>query len=143
MDGKYSKDYQGKGKTHKHTTLIVQGKALRMEIDTGASVSIVSEATWKSSYVELRSGTFETHRRSRHTGESVPVRGKLRVTVDTPDGRQLSLPLVVGSGSGPSLLGRDCMASANTDRFGKDSPHGNWVRSGGCVRFAQLLYRCG
>ena len=39
--------HKGKEKPMK-TTLTVQGQPLEMEIDTGASVSIVSKTTWKS-----------------------------------------------------------------------------------------------
>ena len=42
-----------------------------------------------------------------YTGEPVSVCQKLRVWVDTPDGHQLFLPLVVVAGSGQSILGRD------------------------------------
>ena len=42
-----------------------------------------------------------------YTGELVPDCEKLKVWVDTPNGRRLSLPLVVVAGSGLSLLGRD------------------------------------
>ena len=90
------------------TTLTVQGQPLEMEIDTGASVSIVSKTTWKSVWKKGEAPLKVTKKTLKtYTGEPVPVCGKLEVWVDTPDGRRLSLPLVVVAGSGPSLLGRD------------------------------------
>ena len=50
-----------------------------------------------------------------YTGEQVPACGKLKVWVDTPDGRRLSLALVVGAGSGPSLLKRDWIRQVQFD----------------------------
>ena len=50
-----------------------------------------------------------------YTGDPVPVCGELEVWVDTPDGRRLSLPLVVVAGSGPSLLGRDWIREVQID----------------------------
>ena len=35
------------------------------------------------------------------------LKGEIHVKVDTPDGQQLQLPLVVVKGKGASLLGRD------------------------------------
>ena len=50
-----------------------------------------------------------------YTGEPVPVCGKLKVWVDTPDGCRLSLPLVVVAGSGLSLLGKDWIRQVQID----------------------------
>ena len=50
-----------------------------------------------------------------YTGEPVPVCGKLEVWIDTPDGRRLSLPLVVVAGSGSSILGRDWIRQVQID----------------------------
>ena len=75
------------------TTLIVQGQPLEMEIDTRASVSIVSKTTWKSVWkkgeapLKVTKKTMKTYTGEPYTGEPVPVCGKSEVWVDTPDGR--------------------------------------------------------
>ena len=98
------------------TTLTEQGQPLEMEIDTGASVSIVSKTTWKSVWKKGEAPLKDTKKTLKtYTGEPVPVRGKLKVWADTPDGRRLSLPLVVVAGSGPSLLGRDWIRQVQID----------------------------
>ena len=86
--------------------MTVQGQPLEMEIDTRASVSIVSKKAWTSVWKKGEAPLKDAKMLKTYTGEPVPVCGKLKVWVDTPDGRQLSLPLVVVAGSGPSL-GRD------------------------------------
>ena len=47
ISGNINALHKGKEKSMK-TTLTVHGQPLKMEIDTGASVSIVSKTTWKS-----------------------------------------------------------------------------------------------
>ena len=69
------------------TTLTVQGQPLEMEIDMGASVSIVSKTTWKSVWKKGEAPLKVTKTMKTYTGEPVPVCGKSEVWVDTPDGR--------------------------------------------------------
>ena len=76
-------------------------------VDTGASVSIISEETYnrlwspedapplQESSVKLRT----------YSGEQIGVKGSTIVTVKYKDQTE-QLPLVVANGSGPSLLGR-------------------------------------
>ena len=79
-----------------------------MEIDTRASVSIVSKTTWKSVWNKGEAPLKDTKKTLKtDTGEQVPVHEKLKVWVDTPNGHRLSLPLVVVVGSGLSVLGRN------------------------------------
>ncbi len=80
-----------------------------MEVDTGATVSIITEhtlkaitpdATLKSSRVVLKT----------YTGEQMPVLGELQVKVQYGQQSQ-SLPLVVVASNGPSLFGRNWLES--------------------------------
>jgi hypothetical protein len=48
---------------------------LKFEVDTGAAVTVISEATWKSHTSLLRS---EMLLKTYYTGEVVPVVGELR-----------------------------------------------------------------
>ena len=86
----------------------IDNASLEMEVDTGASVSIISEETYnrlwspedapplQKSSVKLRT----------YSGEQIGVKGSTIVTVKYKDQTE-QLPLVVANGSGPSLLGRD------------------------------------
>ena len=86
----------------------IDNASLEMEIDTGASVSIISEETYnrlwspedapplQESSVKLRT----------YSGEQIGVKGSTTVTVRYKNQTE-QLPLVVANGSGPSLLGRD------------------------------------
>ena len=86
----------------------IDNASLEMEVDTGASVSIISEETYnrlwspedapplQESSVKLRT----------YSGEQIGVKGSTIVTVKYKDQTE-QLPLVVANGSGPSLLGRD------------------------------------
>ena len=94
----------------------VNGKPVAMEIDTGASVTVVGEDTFKTiqegdSSVELQRTTV---RLRTYTGEAIPVQGSALVTVQH-NGRSLTLPLIVTTGEGTPLLGRDCLAALQLD----------------------------
>ena len=96
--------------------LTVQGQPLEMEIDTGASVSIVSKRTRKSVWKKRKAPLKDTKKTLKtYTGEPVPVCGKLTVWIDTLDERRLSLPLVVVASSGPRLLGGDWIRQVQID----------------------------
>lgn len=101
-----------------------KGTPTTMEIDMGASASIVSEETFKS----LQSGQSELKleqalvRLLTYTGESITVVGSTQVIVN---GQTCTLPLLVTEGNGPSLLGRDWLGTLRLDRqriFKVESP---------------------
>ena len=78
-----------------------------MEIDTGASVSIISENTYESVFTAkpqlCRNNEVELR---TYTGQKIPVVGSCTVTV-SHNNQTVQLPLLVVSGNGPNLLGRD------------------------------------
>lgn len=113
----YSMYHVGTGSNNPfHATIIVNGRPLTMEVDTGAAVSIVSETTFSS----LQDGTSSlqlqptTTRLRTYTGEPIHVKGSTVVKVDH-FGQSLELPLIVSAGSGPALLGRDWLAALRLD----------------------------
>ena len=84
-----------------------------MEIDTGASVSLISEQTWKNTSAEQLAPLKPTAvKLMTYTGDEVK---ELQVNVEAPDGQQLLLPLIVVRGNGPSLLGRDWLRQIRLD----------------------------
>ena len=95
------------------TTITVNGNPLTMEVDTGASVSIINRTTFD----RIRNGqsTLDLNksnvRLSTYTGEPIEVEGSTIVQVD----QSLSLPLIVTKGDGPTLLGRDWLLLLRLD----------------------------
>ena len=89
---------------------------LEMEIDTGASLSIMSEQTYHSlwqtqSRPDLQPTTVKLH---TYTKEPIKVLGIITVHVCYKE-QNKSMPLLVVAGHGPSLLGRDWLAQLKLD----------------------------
>ena len=85
----------------------LNGKPLSMELDTGATVSLISQNTFKRLFpgTELQQSSTKLH---SYSGESISVLGQLQVDVSYDD-QCVELPLLVVSGKGPNLFGRDWM----------------------------------
>ena len=85
-------------------TPLLDGSPVRMEIDTGSAVSLVSETVYKEKLLHIplkpSSLTLRTY-----TGEPVPTQGVIHVTVQV-NGQTAKLQLYVVKGNFPSLLGR-------------------------------------
>ena len=86
----------------------INEKTVSMEVDTGASVSIISEDTYNSVFAEskplLHKNTDVVLR--TYTGQKIPVVGCCTVAVKH-NNQTAQLPLLIVSGQGPNLLGRD------------------------------------
>ena len=79
-----------------------------MEVDTGASLSLISETTYKKLWEsdtlpELQQTTVKLR---TYTGEEMRVLGCINVRVQSKE-QEAQLPLLVVKGRGPSLLGRN------------------------------------
>jgi len=88
-------------------SVAIDEKPLTLELDTGASVSLVSEITWNKLFpdVELQPSRV---RLTTYTGESIRVLGQKMLNVKYGEGQQMHvLPLVVVEGNGPSFFGRN------------------------------------
>ena len=89
----------------------LEGKELHMEVDTGASLSLINETMFKALWdaddtpsiqqTEVKLWTY--------TGQKIHLLESITVTAET-SGQQARLPLLVGEGSGPSHLGRNWSA---------------------------------
>ena len=99
------------------TTVTINNKNVHMEVDTGASLTVVSETTlaeiWGPNQVPPLQPTTVQHR--TYTGSEIPVVGKVTVKVQHQD-QLLELPLIVVAGSDPSLLDRDWLAKICLNR---------------------------
>ena len=93
--------------------VIVNGKKLTMELDTGAAVSIISDQTRRSLFpdVQLRKSRLVL---KTYTDESMTVVGQLNVRV-TYGNQEEKLVLVVVGGNGPNLFGRNWLKYLKLD----------------------------
>ena len=101
------------GSQNKPLVVTVKAKNcdLEMEVDIGASLSIISEATYQSLWAAeirppLKSTDIKLH---TYTKESLQVLGSIEIEVMYKD-QSKCLPLLVVRGNGPSLLGRNWLA---------------------------------
>ena len=89
--------------------LNVNKKQLTMEIDTGASVSVISEKVFrerlKGSKTSLKETSVSLH---TYTGDEINILGQCDVHVKH-NNQYVKLPLIIVKGDGPSLLGRNWM----------------------------------
>ncbi|KAL5486601.1 hypothetical protein EMCRGX_G019103 [Ephydatia muelleri] len=97
-------------------TLQVNGVNLPMEIDTGAAVSILSEATYKSTWSASSRPpmAYSNIVLRTYSGHKLHVLGKVGVNVSF-QGKTAKLDLIVVSNEGPTLLGRDWLAALDMD----------------------------
>ena len=86
----------------------MNGSKIPIELDTGATLSVMSEETWKeacpTTTLRQSSGGLSTY-----SGEPLTVLGKAMVDVEY-EGQTEGLPLHIIKGSGPSLFGRNWLS---------------------------------
>ena len=94
----------------------VNDKDLQMEVDTGASASVISEEVygrlWNREDAPPLRPTMVTL--STYTGEKLALLGSISVDVQYQEQRR-TLSLLVVAGSGPMLLGRDWLLQIQLD----------------------------
>ena len=84
-------------------TVNLNGKQVPMEIDTGSAVTIIAESSFKEiSSDPLQESLVDL---CTYSGEKIQVKGEIMCNVEY-EGKHYVLPIVVTSGSGPTLLGR-------------------------------------
>ena len=94
-------------------TVAVEGQEFRMEVDTGAALSIVSEDTFKQLWPD-KSVQHSQIKLKTYTGEALEVVGSVEMKVRYK-AQEATLPLVVVKGNGPSLFGRDWLEHIRLD----------------------------
>ena len=84
----------------------LNNRDLEMELDTGASVSIISEATFNRLWPQEEAPAMHESqvKLKTYSGEQLTVKGMIEVEVQYAD-QQAQLQLVVAQGNGPSLFG--------------------------------------
>ena len=94
-------------------TIAIEDCPVVMEVDTGAALSIVSEATFKELWPD-KSPSSSNVRLCSYSGEAIPVVGSMDVNINYK-GQAAQLPLVVVKGEGPNLLGRNWLEQIRLD----------------------------
>ena len=94
-------------------TVSVEDKPLVMEVDTGAAVSIISEATRTKLFPHLKLRKSKVVLKT-YTDEPIQVKGQLNVHVNY-NGQTSPLKLVVVDGAGPNLFGRNWLKYIRLD----------------------------
>ena len=96
-------------------TVKLNGVDTEMEVDTGASVSIMSEENFRQ-FQKNASVTLQPSKAKlfTYTREAIGVLGSTEVTVEHNQ-QVATLPLIVTMGTGPCLLGRNWLATLRLD----------------------------
>ena len=92
--------------------LKINGKQVRMELDTGAAVSVMSISTKRELFLKLPMSKSTILLRT-YTGDRLKVHGQMNVDVCYGD-QTASLPLLVVEGNG-NLLGRNWLKYIRLD----------------------------
>lgn len=89
--------------------LKINGTEINLELDTGSSVSILSEQTWKSTFpgTPLHASNLKL---KTYSGEQLKVVGQATVEVQYEE-QSFHMPIQVVEGNGPSLFGRNWLKS--------------------------------
>ena len=111
-----------------HTTVLIDSRPLDMEVDTGATFSLINEITfnklWDSDTVPpLQPSGLPLPLRT-YTGEPIRVLGSVMVTVNNNQ-QEAELPLLVVRGDGPSLQ----LALGNPTRLEENSLNSHTTRT--------------
>ena len=96
-----------------YANVLVNGKDLVMEVDTGAAGSIISEMLFKQLFPKVKLDKSSIQLRT-YTGEKLPVLGQINVRAQYED-QTINLDLVVVAGNGPTLLGRNWLLQLQLD----------------------------
>ena len=81
---------------------------VRMEVDTGAAMSLMSEATFSGLWPGRVLQPSQVRLQS-YSKESIPVVGSRKVNINY-QGQMARLPLLIVAGTGPTLMGRDWLS---------------------------------
>ena len=83
----------------------IEGVTVSMQLDTGASLSLMAEITFREHWPQ-RSLSSSQVRLCSYFGETIPVLGVVNVNV-TYKGQSHQVPLIIVRGSGHTLMGHN------------------------------------
>ena len=105
---------QGKNRCPYMIQVVLNGAPLQMEVDTGASMSLISESTYLNLWEVSPKLQPTTIKLRTYSGQQLTILGALEVIVEYGEQRIMRSLLVV-EGAGPSLLGRDWLEQIRLD----------------------------
>ncbi|KAK2567973.1 hypothetical protein P5673_007873 [Acropora cervicornis] len=91
----------------------VNGISFKMELDTGASVTVIPEEMWEKELGSVPLVESSLTLKS-YSGHAIPVVGETTVHVQYQT-QQVNLPIVVTKGKGLALMGRDWLSKLKLD----------------------------
>ena len=93
--------------TPMHVSVMLDQKSCEMQLDTGATVSILPKVLYGQQFNQwpLRGTKIKS---KAYNGVRIPVYGEVHLPV-VYEQQELVLPLIVVDGDGPPLLGRNCL----------------------------------
>ena len=92
----------------------INGTNISMELDTGATVSVMSERMWKDKFSTSAPLEPSPLKLKTYTGEHLKIKGQASVEVNY-NGQNVTLPLQIVKGSGPALFGRNWLRTVKLD----------------------------
>ena len=94
--------------------VLINDIPVQMEMDAGASVSVISNSTYLSISSKNPLGSLQHSqlKLKTYTGESIDILGCISVKVSY-NNCELVLPVYVVAGKGPNLMGRDWLSQLN------------------------------
>ena len=95
-------------------SILINGVSVEMEIDTGASVSLMGEDTYRLVQDPEKPLQHSTAKLHTYTGEPIKVLGSTEVLVQH-NGQSMMLPLIVMKGKSSPLLGRNWLSMLKLD----------------------------
>ena len=99
-----------------YVTVTVHKKPFKMEIDTGAAVSIISKSTYDTLWSRNDAPPLEPAATTLRTYTGKEVKAVGRINIDVKHGEERKrLSLIVAHGSGPSLLGQNWLSELKLD----------------------------
>ncbi|CAM1308578.1 Uncharacterised protein r2_g1856 [Pycnogonum litorale] len=93
--------------------VLIQGKEVDFELDTGSGFSLICEKLYKERFSDCTLQRCDIRLLS-YTKDTIFVLGEISVDVEL-DGQKGQLPLVIVKGNGPSLLGRNWLQHLRVD----------------------------
>ena len=91
----------------------INGISFKMELDTGASVTVIPEEMWEKELGSVPLVESSVTLKS-YSGHAIPVVGEATVHVQYQT-QQVNLPMVVTKGKGLALMGRDWFSKLKLD----------------------------
>ena len=82
---------------------------VRMEVDTGATMSLMSAETFHSLWPGRQVKTTKV-RLCAYSKEPIPILGRCKVNIEYKGQTAFEVPLIIVQGSGPTLLGRNWLS---------------------------------